>query len=164
MPTTDELAADLALVKGSTPTIEELLVTTAVCCWTNSTQTPVRDIASAVWMTLLTAPIPLRVLSVSLSFEYWALAASDTAYWQAELARRDAAGTATVFATRTTQNTGANAGGPIVQRAAWTFDAAAWGTSDLAIGDALALRPTPVGGPASNWRLPMLATIRYRPL
>jgi hypothetical protein len=162
LPTTDELADDLAALKRVTPTIEELIATTSICCWTSGT-TPARDITSAVWITLLTAPIPLRILSVALSFEYWSLSASDTAYWQAELARHDASAF-TVFATRTTQSTGANANGAITSRQPWTFDAAAWGTADLAAGESLTLRPTPIGGPASNWRLPMLATIRYRPL
>jgi hypothetical protein len=162
LPTTDELAADLAAVKASTPTIEELIVTTPICCWTSGT-TPARDITSAVWITLLTAPIPLRILSVALSFEYWSLAASDTAYWQAELARHDASAF-TVFAVRTSQITGPNANGPVTSRQPWTFDAAAWGSADLATGESLTLRPTPIGSPASSWRLPMLATIRYRPL
>lgn len=163
MPTTDELAADLSALQQATPTHEELLFTTPICCWTAGT-TPARDITSAVWITLVTAPIPMRILSVALSFEYWNLAASDTAYWKADLAQHTPAGAFNTFATRSTQNTGANANGPIVSRQAWTFDAAAWGTSDLAVGDSLTLRPTPVGSPVSDWRLPMVATVRYRPL
>lgn len=163
MPTTDELAAALADLQQATPTIEELIVTTSICCWTSGAA-PARDITSAVWITLLTAPIPLRILSVTLSFEYWNLAANDAAYWKAELAQHTPAGVFNTIATRTSQNTGATANGPIVARQGWSFDAAAWGVSDLAAGDSLTLRPTPVGSPASDWRLPMIATTRYRPL
>lgn len=162
MATVDELAAEVAALKAQTPTLEELLLVSQICCYTYTT--PARDITGPVWLTLATAPIPLRILSVTLSFEYWSLPASDANYWQAELARHTVAGGSEVFATRTTQNTGANANGAIVQRKAWSFDAAAWGSADLAVGEGLKLRPSPFGNPASNWRLPMTATIRYRPL
>jgi hypothetical protein len=162
LPTTDELAADLAAVKQATPTHEDLIVVSPFCCYAYGTPTNV--ISGASWMTLMTAPIPLRILSVALSFEYWSLLPSDTAYWQADLAAHTAAGFGVPFATRTTQNTGANANGAITARTAWTFDAATWGMSDLGTGDGLALKASPVGSPASSWRFPMVATIRYRPL
>jgi hypothetical protein len=148
------------------PSLEELLFANTVCCWTNSSQTPIRDITGAVWMTLMFAPIPVRILSVTLSWEYWNLAASDTAYWSADLAVRgpSTSGDYDVFATKTTQLTGATANGPVVARQAWSFDSANWTTADLQAGDALMLKPAPVGSPASNWRLPMTATVRYRPL
>lgn len=160
------MAADLAEFKDQTPSLEDLVFANTICCWTNSTQTPIRDITGAVWMTLMTAPIPLRVESVTLSWEYWNLTASDTSYWDAALAVR---GPSTSFnymevAARTTQNTGANANGAVVARRAWSFDSAAWAPADLQVGDSLMLKPEPVGSPASNWRLPMTATIRYAAL
>lgn len=162
MPTTDELAADLAAVKAATPTLEELLTVSQICCYAYGA--PSNTIGSSVWLTLLSAPFPMRVLSVALSFEYWSLAASDTNYWQFDLAAHVAAGFGTPFATRTTQSTGPNANSGITARTAWTFDAAAWSGGDLATGDGLAMKVTPVGTPASSLRLPVTATIRYRPL
>lgn len=153
MPTIDELAA-------CTPTLEELIFSTVIPCWNNGAD----KIGSATAMTLLVAPIPLRVLSCALSFEYWSLAASDTRYWTAELN----AGTGPLgfrsVATRSTRNTGATANGGVTARKAWTFDAAAWGPADLGAGELLRLTATPVGDPVTDWDLPMTATLRYRPL
>lgn len=162
MATADEVQADLDAFKTQVPTLEDQIFVSQICCYTFTT--PTRDITGATWLTLATAPIPMRILSVTLSFEYWNLAASDSNHWRAELACRVLSGASNVFATRTTQNTGANANGPIVARRAWTFDAAAWSAADLLAGESLMLRPTPVGNPVSDWRLPMTATIRYRPL
>lgn len=162
MATADEVQADLDLFMTQVPTLEDQLFVSQICCYTYSA--PARDITGPAWLTLATAPIPMRILSVTLSFEYWNLAASDTNYWRAELAVRVLSGASNIFATRTTQSTGANANGPIVARKAWTFDAAAWGPADLLAGESLMLRPSPTGSPASDWRLPMTATVRYRPL
>lgn len=167
MPTTDELAAQLTTLQESTPTLEELQFVTRICCWTNSTQTPVRDLGTANWITLWTPSVPARVLSATLVFEYWNLTASDTNYWKGELAVR---GPSTgfnynTFATRTSQLTGANANGAVTARKAWKFDAAAYtGSADLGPDDSLLLRASPVGSPASDWRLPVSITVRYRPL
>lgn len=159
MPTIDELAAELAALKEQVPSLEELQFSTVVPCWNNG----VDKFASATAMTLLVAPIPLKVLSVALSFEYWSLAANDSAYWKMTLNKGSGTSFADV-ATRTTQNTGANANGPIVARKAWTFDAAAWGDAELAAGDLLRMTASPVGSPAADFDLPYTATIRYRPL
>lgn len=162
MATTDELAAQIEALTQQIPTLEDLLVSTTIPCW-RASGNPATFISGSTALTLLVAPIPLRVLSVALSFEYMNLAASDTNYWRAELNRGSGA-SFTVFATRSTQNTGANAGGGIAQRRAWTFDAAAWSPSDLNAGDLLRVTFTPVGNPAEPIGLPMTVTIRYRPL
>lgn len=159
MPTTDELAADLEAVKASTPTLEELCFSMVIPCWNNG----IDKLPSATAMTLLVAPMPLRVLSVACSWEYWNLAASDAAYWKGELSKGNGAGYS-VFATKTTQNTGAYAGGGIVARRAWTFDSANWGNADLAQNDLLRLSWSPTGAPASDLDMPFTLTIRARPL
>ena len=153
MTTVDELAEQV-------PSLEDLLFSAVVPCWNNGAD----KITAATAMTLLVAPIPVRILSVSLSFEYWSLAAWDVAYWKMELNHGDAIAGYTTFATRTTQITGANANGGIVARKAWTFDAAAWGSADLAAGELLRMTVTPVGSPASDFDMPFTATVRYRPL
>lgn len=163
MPTTDELAAEIATLKTQTPTLEELLTSTTVSCW-RAAGAPSTYITGVTALTLLVAPIPLRILSVALSFEYMNLTAHDVNYWKADLNRGDGPGGFTTFATRSTQVTGANANGGIVQREAWTFDAAAWTSSDLSVGDLLRVTFTPFGNPAADIGLPMTATIRYRPL
>lgn len=159
MATADEVAADLAAFKEQVPTLEEQLCSMTVPCWNNG----VDKISTATAMTLLVAPIPLRVLSCGLSFEYWNLAASDSAYWAMTLNRGDAAAGYLDVARRTTQNTGGDAGGGIVARTPWTFDGANWANADLAAGDLLRLTVSPAGSPAA-FDMPFTATIRYRPL
>jgi len=160
--TLEELEDVVTGLQSSVPTLEEQVMVSNFCCYANGT--PVNTVASAVWLTLASAPIPMRVLSVDLSFEYWSLTASDTNYWQAELAIHNAAGFGTPFAIRSTRSTGANANGGITARIPWNFDAAAWGTADLAKGENLAMRVAPFGTPATPFRFPMVATIRYRAL
>jgi hypothetical protein len=157
-PTLEELAADLATLKTQVPIHEELLFSTILPCWNNA----VDKLTNANAISLLVAPIPLRVLSCALSFEYWSLAASDSAYWTMTLSRGNTSGY-TDIAARSTQNTGANANGGITARKAWTFDAAAWGDAELAAGDLLRLTVAPTGTVAA-WDMPVTATIRYRPL
>lgn len=161
MPTTDELAADLEAVKTSTPTLEEQMFSTLVTTWNNAQD----KLTTANAMTFLVAPIPLRVLSIGLSFEYLNLPASDTAYWTMTAKRGSNATAWTDVAKRSTQNTGANANGGITARKAWTFDAAAWADASLAAGDLLRIdfAPTPTGSVAAL-DLPFTCTIRYRAL
>lgn len=159
MPTTDELAAELEAVKASTPTLEELPFSFLVPCWNNG----IDKLTSANAMTFLVAPIPLRVLSIALSFEYMNLPASDTAYWTLTAKKGSNPGGWTDVAARSTQNTGALANGGIVSRSKWTFDAAAWGNADLAAGDLLRVDFVPSGSVASL-DLPFTVTIRTRPL
>ena len=159
MTTIEELAADLETVKGSTPTLEDLLFSTVVPCWNNAAD----KLTGANAMTLLVAPIKLRVLSIALSWEYWSLAASDVNYWTLTVKKGSNPAGWTTIATRTTQNTGANANGAVAARSAWTFDAAAWGDADLNIGDLLRVDFAPTGSVAAL-DLPFTATIRYRAL
>lgn len=152
MTTVDELAAQ-------TPSLEELLTSTLVPCWNG----PIDRLSTANAMTLLVAPIPLRILSVAISWEYWNLAASDTAYWSANLNKGTGPTGFASIATRTTQNTGANANGPVVARKPWTFDAAAWGNADLAAGELLRVTFSPAGT-VNDLDMPFTVTTRYRPL
>lgn len=159
MTTLEEVAADLETVKGSTPTLEDLLFSMVVPCWNNAAD----KLTSANAMTFLVAPIKVRVLSIALSWEYWSLGASDTAYWTMTAKKgNNAAGWATL-ATRSTQNTGGVANGGIAARTAWTFDAAAMGDADLNVGDLLRVDFAPTGSVAAL-DLPFTATIRYRAL
>lgn len=160
MPSTDELAAQIAALQESTPILEELLFSTTLCCWGSST--PALTITGSTRMTLMVAPIPLRILSVSLSSEYQDLAPSDSSYWTCAL-EHGSGGSFPDLAVRSTQNTGANANGGISQRSPWTFDAAAWVSTDMVAGELLALNWVPTGGPAPL-RFPMTVTVRYRPL
>lgn len=160
MTTIDEVAADLATFKTQVPTLEEQLWSTVVPCWNNGAD----KLTSATAMTLLVAPIPLRVLSVALSFEYWNLAAHDSSYWRMTLGKGNAVAGYSDIAVKSTQNTGANANGAIVARKAWTFDSAAWASADMQAGDLLRLTVAPLGNPASDFDMPFTATIRYRPL
>ena len=162
MTTLEELAGTVADLQASVPTLEEQLLVSNVCCY--SFGAPTNLITSGVWITLMTAPIPLRILSVDLSFEYWTIAPSDTNYWETRLAIHSGTSFGTPFAIRSTQSTGANANGGITARTPWTFDAASWGTADLAKGDGLAMNVVPGGTPVTSFRLPVVATIRYRAL
>jgi hypothetical protein len=159
MTTIDEVAADLEAVKGATPTAEELLFSTLVPCWNG----PLDKLTGANAMTFLVAPIQLRVLSIAFSFEYWSLPPSDTNFWTMTAKKGSNTTTWDVVATRSTQNTGANANGGVTARKAWTFDAAAWGDADLAAGDLLRVDFAPTGSPAAL-DMPFTCTIRYRPL
>jgi hypothetical protein len=158
MVTTDELAAQLAELRRQTPTLEELLVTASFQSWKGAT-----DLTKPVRFTLLVAPIPVRILSVAVSFEYWTIAASETSYWTGVLEQGDGQAGFPDIAARSTRSTGANANGGITARKAWTWDAAAWSGADLAAGELLTVTWTPTGTPAAL-SLPALYTIRYRAL
>jgi hypothetical protein len=159
MPTVDELAADLESFKQTVPTLEEQLFSVVIPGWNNGAD----RLASANAMTLLVAPIPLRVLSVGVSWDYWNLPASDTKYWEGKLDKGSASTSWTEIARKTTQNTGAYAGGAVTARAAWTFDSANWGNADLLSGQLLRLVWTPYGTP-SDLDMPFTVTVRYRAL
>lgn len=159
MATLDDLAADLEQVKASTPTLEELLFSQMVPCWNNG----VDKLSNANAMTFLVAPVPLRVLSISLSWEYWSLAANNTNYWTLTARKGNNTKGWDVVAARSTQSTGGNANGGVTPRTAWTFDGAAWGDADLNTGDLLRVDFAPTGSPAAL-DMPFTITIRYRPL
>lgn len=158
MPTTDELAAQIAAMQAATPTLEELLFSDTIPSWNGNT-----TITGSTRFTLLVAPIPLRILSVSISSEYQNLAASDTAYWTCALEHGTNTGGFPDLAVRSTQNTGANANGGIASRVPWTFDAATWVSQDVAAGELLTVLWTPTGSPAAL-QFPQTYTVRYRPL
>jgi hypothetical protein len=158
MPTTDELAAQLAALQGSTPTLEELLFSDTIVSWNGGT-----TITGSTRFTLLVAPIPLRILSVSISSEYQTLAASDVAYWTCALEHGTGPAGFPDLAVRSTQNTGANANGGITARLPWTFDAAAWLSTDVAAGELLTVNWYPTGSVAAL-QFPQTYTVRYRSL
>jgi hypothetical protein len=160
MPTTDELAAQIAALQAATPTHEDLLASMTIPCWGSST--PSCTITGSTRLTLMVVPIPLRILSVGISLEYQTLAASDTNFWTCAL-ERGSGGSYPDMALRSTQNTGANANGGITARTPWTFDAAAWASTDLAAGDLLTANWYPAGSPAAL-QFPQTFTIRYRPI
>lgn len=158
-PTLEELAAELEAVKSSTPTLEELTFSVLVPCWNNGAD----RIANANAMTFLVSPIPVRILAIALSWEYWSIPASDTNFWTLT-ARKGSNGTSwTSIASRATRNTGADANGGVTARKAWTFDAAAWGNSDLSAGDLLRIDFVPTGNPA-DLDMPFTVSVQYRPL
>lgn len=158
MPSTEELAVQLADLRRAVPTCEELLTTVAIQSWNGRPLLP-----GSTRCTLLAAPIPLSVLSVAVVFEYGSVPASDTRYWTGTLERGTGPTGFPDLAARTTRSTGPTANGPITPRQAWTWDAAAWSGGDLAAGDLLAVNWTPSGG-VPPLVLPALYTIRYRPL
>ncbi|GAB3667044.1 hypothetical protein GCM10027589_32570 [Actinocorallia lasiicapitis] len=154
----EDLAAELAALKSRTPTLEELVFCVGIQSWVKGA-----EVGEATRFTLMAAPFPLRVLSVSVTFEYFSLAASETAYWSAVLEKGTGPKGFPDIAARTTRSKGADANGPITARVPWTWDAATAGDADLAAGELLAVNWTPVGSPP-KLKLPALYTVRYRPL
>lgn len=163
MPTTDELAAQLGELQIQVPTIEDLICTVSIPGWSSSGGTLSASLGSSTRFTLMTLNVPVRILSVAVSFEYFSLGASDTSYWTCFLEKGNEAAGFPDIAARSTQNTGANANGAIVKRTPWTFDAAAWGNADVAAGELLAVNWAPTGSVA-NLEFPVNYTIRYQPL
>jgi hypothetical protein len=145
------------------PSLEELYAIASFPSWVTS-GTPVASQSSGFRQTLFVPTgVPVRILGVALSFEYWNLAASDTNYWMATAE----IGSGTNWpdhAVRTTQNTGGTANGGITARTPWTFDAAAWSPDPIvAPGQALAMLWTKFGSPAA-FAFPVTYTIRYSPV
>jgi hypothetical protein len=160
------LAGRVTTLETSTPTLEEQLFSTVITTWNGST-----TFTSGPRMTLMAAPFPLRVLGVDLSIEYSSLGSgqpaivgSNTNYWRLTLERGLPTGAFPDMASKTTQLTGAEAGGEILTRKAWSFDSANWnGDRDLDKGDLLCLLWADTGNPTTV-RLPMTATVRYAAL
>jgi hypothetical protein len=159
LPTIEELATELETVKASTPTLEEQLFSQMVPCWNNGAD----KLTSGNAMTFLVAPIPLRVLSISMSFEYWSIAVSNTHFWTLSARKGNNVTGWDTFAARSTQSTGGNANGPVSPRTAWTFDGASWTNADFAAGDLLRVDFVPTGSPAAL-DMPFTISIRYRAL
>lgn len=156
----DAVTAEVALFKTQVPTLEEQVLCVPIQCWSSSNSTPTTSRTSGMRTSLMVAPIPLKVLSVALAWEYWNIAASDTSYWQATLEIGDGPTGFPDVAVKTTQSTGANANGGVTARKAWTFDSAAWAPVDMNAGQLLAINWAPVGSPAAM-SLPLVCTIRY---
>lgn len=156
--TLEELEAVVSQLQDTTPTLEEMIFSVPFQSWNG-----LQDLTGDTRFTLLVAPIALRVLSVDLSFEYWNLSSSDAAYWTVVLEKGTGASGFPDIAVRNTRNTGADANGPITARASWNFDAANWGNADLTKGQLLTMTWLKTGSP-NPIHLPMIATVRYRPL
>lgn len=159
----DGAISDLQAYQVQTPTLEELLFSTFIPAYNyQGTLGPTVDGTGAgVSFTALVAPMALRILSLSLCWEYWSIAASDTDYWNVDLLHRHADGTANnVVATRTTQVTGAEANGGVVDRQAWTFSGVDTSTDLFDVDDLIAVTVRPTGTPA-DMTLGVTVSIRY---
>jgi hypothetical protein len=173
--TLDELTVDLeedlglltartSAIETSTPTNEELMFSTTIPEWNGLTV-----FSSGPRMTLFCAPGPVRILGVDLSIEYStisggvAITSSNTNYWRLVLERGLPAGSFPDMTAKTTQISGAEAGGAIYTRKTWSFDSANWNSDrDLDKGDLLCLTWQKFGDP-TDVRLPMTVTVRYAP-
>lgn len=159
--TLDSVNADLQTTKASVPTLEESLLSFVVDSWPLN-GAPVQSLSVAYRTSLIVAPINLSILSLAISWEYWSLAASDTAYWYGNLEVGTGPAGFTTVATRSSQNTGVNANGAITARSPWTFDAAVTTTTPVSVtkGQLLAISWFPSGTVAAM-KLPVTYTIRY---
>jgi hypothetical protein len=164
-PTLDSVNADLQGFKTQVPSLEGLLTTVPITSWNGPGAAPSSVCHWSYTTPLLSADVPLTVLSVSAVFNAWSLPVSDTAYWTAALEVGSNLAGWTVVAARSTQNTGANTNGPILARTPWTFNAATGGPWQVPQGQLLAINwsPVPENAPSSppDMRLPLLYTIRY---
>lgn len=156
--TPEDVQANLDALKDQIPTLEEQLFSTCLSTWNGDEYLNYDFIA-----TIMAAPIRMRILSMSLVWDYFNLAANDTNYWRIRLKKGFNGSTYTYLAARSTQKTGAESNGDIKARVAWTFDAAAWTTVDLVPGDLLQLHCTQ-GGIPTQMRMPLTATVRYAAL
>jgi hypothetical protein len=162
----EDVNGSLTALQLSTPTLEELLFSTVITTWNGAT-----TFTSGPRMTLMVAPFPVRILGAGINIEYTtlgagqpAIAASQTNYWRLTLERGLPSGSFPDMASKTTQSTGAEAGGAILTRKAWTFDSANWNAErDLDAGDLLCLLWAGTGTP-TEVRLPMTVTVRYAAL
>lgn len=138
---------EVAAVKAQTPTREELFFSafiparvssagniSAVLKTSGITTAPGPATGGAI-ISIMTTPYAIRLLSVTLSWEYYALTAHNSNFWEFAAVRIDG-GTSEwePVAVRTTQPTGTYAGGGINPRRPWGFDGADLGSS-FATGD-----------------------------
>lgn len=162
--TTAQQALDeVTAYQQQTPTLEELLFTTYIPSYNylGALYPSVPGTGGGASITVMVAPMVMRVLSLSLSWEYWSIGASDTNYWNVDLLRRFADGSANnIVVTRTTQITGPQANGAIDSRSAWTFAGADTSTEPFNTGDLLGITVRPTGTPADMY-LGFTVTIRY---
>jgi len=157
----EDQAAELESVRQTVPTSEQLLATATFPVWSGA----VASISSDNRITLMVAPFPLRVLSVALSVEYGTVADSNTNYWTGTLESGTGPTGFPDIASKTTQSTGALAGGPINARVPWTWDSANWNAEAavLAKGQLLCVNWVETGTPPAL-RFPQVYTVRYSPL
>lgn len=157
----EELESELIQVKQTTPILEELCFSFGIQSWVDGngavTRSPLNHRA-----TIFIAPMACRILSASVSFEYWTCAANDTNFWEFSLEKGSGVSFPNI-AYKTTQITGTNANGGILPRTAWTMDSANWGNADMAKGQLLAVNLARVGTPPTI-AYPAAWTVRYRPL
>lgn len=154
----EDVQANLDALKTQVPTLEEQMFSTCLATWNGDQYINYSFIAS-----LMVAPMAMRVLSMSLVWDYYSQAASDASYWKLTLRKGDNADGYKDIATRATTATGQYSNGGVISRQAWTFDAAAWGNADLSKDDLLQVYFWREGTP-TDMRMPLTATIRYMPL
>lgn len=142
--------AEVTTMLGQAPTLDDL-----------ASGVYLGDIATNRYY-LMVAPFALRVAAVSLICGT-AVASSTTVYWTIAL-RRIRGGTATSFASKTTNAADGAGGQAIAANAEWNFDNIAFsGTvSQLAKGDAVAIELVATGAAPTLARTNV--TLRYVPL
>lgn len=165
---------EVASVKAQTPTREELFFSAyiparvsqagnllPVLKTSNVTDPPGPAVGGAI-VSIMTTPYPIRLLSVTLSWEYYAITAHNTNFWEFAVVRIDGGtGEWEPVTVRTTQATGTYAGGGINPRRPWGFDGADLGSS-FATGDLFGMAM--VGhGSAPDLNLGFTVTVGYTP-
>ena len=156
-----ELEDVVTQVQQTTPILEELCFSFGIQSWVDGNGAVTRSPLNHR-VTIGVAPMAMRIISASVSFEYWTCAPSDTNYWEISLEKGSGVSFPNI-AYKTTQITGGNAGGGILPRTAWTLDSANWGDADMAKGQLLAVNLARVGNPPTI-AYPAVWTVRYRPL
>src|SRR5690606_31671641 len=113
--------------------------------------------ASPTITTLMIAPYPLRITTITMVFDSFTLAANATNYMTATFRKYTTTGTVLVSKSTSTEG--------ITARKPWRFDAVSWTESarNLAEGDALNLGFSSAGT-GSTVTFPVNITIGYEPL
>ena len=113
--------------------------------------------ASPTITTLMIAPYPLRITTITMAFDSFNLAANSTNYMTATFRKYTTTGTVLVSKSTSTEG--------ITARKPWRFDAVSWTESarNLAEGDALNLG-FGSAGTGSTVTFPVNITIGYEPL
>ena len=113
--------------------------------------------ASPTITTLMIAPYPLRITTITMVFDSFTLAANATNYMTATFRKYTTTGTVLVSKATSTEG--------ITARKPWRFDAVSWNESarELAEGDALNLG-FGSAGTGSTVTFPVNITIGYEPL
>lgn len=157
-----QLRTDFDTLKGQVHTREEAVFQVSHTGWPVNGSI-VQLLSTSFRFGMFVAPFPCKILSLAMVFDYWTIAASDTNYWQISLEKSSDGTTFPDIVNKSTQNTGALAGGGITGRKSWSLDSGAWGDATLNTGDVLDVLWTPHGSPAAL-KLPVLYTGRYAAL